>query len=114
MVTIKDYKTFQKENGENFFALVVQGGLEAVKSKETKRTYFTAKTATVACTFDEETCLKLIGTEMPGKVVSVQVDSYEYSIPETGEIINLQHRNEYLNEEEAILNQNLETKAEIL
>ena len=83
MVTIKDYKTFQKENGENFFALVVQGGLEAVKSKETNRTYFTAKTATVACTFDEETCVNLIGTEMPGKIMKVDVEPYEYAIPDT-------------------------------
>ena len=114
MVTIKDYKTFQKENGENFFALVVQGGLEAVKSKETNRTYFTAKTATVACTFDEETCVNLIGTEMPGKIMKVDVEPYEYAIPDTGEVIRLTHRNEYVSDEEAVIKEHVAEEAAVL
>ena len=113
MVTIKDYKTFQKESGEKFFALVVQGGLEAVKSKETNRTYFTVKTATVACTFDDKTCEKLIGTEMPGKILKVEVDPYEFVIPQTGEAIQLSHRNEYVSDEDAVIIEQLE-ESEVL
>lgn len=113
MVTIVDYKTYQKENGENFYALVVQGGLEAVKSKETNRTYFTARTARVACTFGEEMCEKLIGTEMPGSIKKVEVESYEFAIPETGEIIKLQHRNEYVGEE-SIIENNVQREVAIL
>jgi hypothetical protein len=103
MVTIVDYKTYQKENGEDFHALVVQGGLEAVKSKETNRVYFTAKTARVSCTFGEEMCKKLLGTEMPGSIAKIEVDPYEYAIPDTGEIIHLSHRNEYVSEEDAVI-----------
>lgn len=114
MVTIVDYKTYQKEDGENFYALVVQGGLEAVKSKKTKRTYFTARTARVACTFGEQMCQKLVGTEMPGSIRKIEVEPYEFSIPETGEIIELQHRNEYVGEEEAIIDDNVEKEAAIL
>lgn len=114
MVTIVDYKTYQKEDGENFYALVVQGGLEAVKSKQTDRTYFTARTARVACTFGEQMCQKLVGTEMPGSIRKVEVDPYEFAIPDTGEIIKLQHRNEYVGEEEGIIKDNVEKEATIL
>ena len=114
MVTIVDYKTYQNENGENFYALVVQGGLEAVKSKETNRTYFTARTARVACTFGEEMCKKLMGIEMQGSIRKVEVESYEFAIPETGEIIKLQHRNEYVGEEESIIENNVQREAAIL
>ena len=113
MVTIVDYKAYQKEDGEKFYALVVEGDLEAVKSKETGRLYFTAKTANVSCTFGENTCKKLIGTEMPGRIVKVEVDPYEYAIPDTGEIIQLRHRNQYVSEEEAIINENVEAASAV-
>ncbi len=113
MVTIVDYKTYQKENGENFYALVVQGGLEAVKSKQTDRTYFTARAARVGCTFGEEMCKKLIGTEMPGSIRKVDVDPYDYAIPDTGEIIKLQHRNEYVGEEESIILDNVQKESTV-
>ena len=103
MVTIVDYKTYERENGEQFYALVVQGGVEPVKSQKTGRTYFTARTARVSCTFGEETCAKLLGNEMPGKIIRVDVDPYEYAIPDTGEIIHLSHRNEYVSEEDAVI-----------
>jgi hypothetical protein len=32
---------------------------------------------------------------MPGAIVKVECDSYEYTLPETGEIIHLTHRYEY-------------------
>ena len=37
MVTIADYKTYQREDGTDFYVLVVQGEVEAVQSKETGR-----------------------------------------------------------------------------
>lgn len=110
MVKIVDYKTYQKEDGTEFFALVVQGGLEAVKSQETNRTYFTARTAKVPCTFNELTCQGLVGSELPGSIQKVEVEPYEYAIPETGELISLSHRNEYIGEEEKIIKDNLVEK----
>ncbi|NRB58316.1 MAG: hypothetical protein HRU50_00070 [Winogradskyella sp.] len=100
MVKIIDYKTYRREDGSEFHSLLVQGGIEAVKSKHTDRTYLTIRQARVACTFDEETCQNLIGTEMPGKIEKVEVQPYEYAIPKTGEIITLSHRYEYLGEDE--------------
>ena len=67
MVTIKDYKTITKDDGEKFFALIVEGGIEPVISQRTGRTYFTARTATVPTTFGEETwsSLSLLHPMMP-------------------------------------------------
>lgn len=95
MVKIIDYKKRTTKSGDDFFVLVLQGGVVPVRSQQTDRVYFTAKTATAACTFDEETCQQVIGTQFPGEIVKVETEPYEYAIPETGEIIELSHRWEY-------------------
>lgn len=107
MVTIIDFKTFTKDNGENFYGLVVQGGIEATRSLQSGTMYFTAKTATVPTTFNEATCKSLIGTTLDGSVKKVECDSYDYTIKDTGEIIQLSHRYEYITNEEEILHKNL-------
>lgn len=107
MVQITDYKVYKKENGEEFFSLIVQGGVEAVVSKETGRTYLTARTARVSCTFNETTCLSLIGTSLPGKIVQLEVEPYEFTIEETGEVIQRNHRYEYMSDENAIIAENV-------
>jgi hypothetical protein len=107
MVKIVDFKTYQKEDGTEFFALVVQGGIEAVKSKETQRTYFTARTVNVSCTFNQSTCESLIGTDFPGSIRKVEVEPYQYAIPDTGELITLTHHFEYVSEEQGIVKDNV-------
>lgn len=37
MVTIVDYKGYQREDGTEFFQLIIQGGVEAVRSQEKGR-----------------------------------------------------------------------------
>lgn len=107
MVTIVNFKTFTKENGDEFFGLVVQGGIEVVKSQQTGKTYFTAKTATVPTTFNEQTCMGLIGTTLDGHVQKVECDPYDYTVQETGEVVELYHRYEYVSEEDYAININL-------
>lgn len=110
MVTIVDFKTFEKENGEKFHSLVVQGGLEAVKSQQTGKTYFTSKTVNVPTTFDALTCQSLIGNKIEGCVKKVETDPYEYTVKETGEIIVLTHNYEYVSEEDFIVDNNVVQK----
>ncbi len=110
MVKIVDYKTYQKEDGTEFYALVVQGGVEVVKSQETNRTYLTANTVSVPCTFNEITCQSLAGQDLPGVIKKVEVEPYEYTIPDTGEIITLSHRRQYMDDDEAIIMDNLVQK----
>ena len=44
---------------------------------------------------------------MPGTIKKVTVDPYEFTIRETGEIIKMSHRYEYLSEEESIIENNV-------
>jgi len=92
MVTIVDFKERTSKDDEQFFVLILQGGLEMVKSKETGRFYATAKRASISSTFDENTCKSLIGSTFPGSIQREECSDYEYVIPETGEVLNLQHR----------------------
>jgi len=96
MVTVKEIKKAENAKGEEFFMLVVESGAMAVKSKKTGRVYFTAKTAFVSTTFDEKTASSLIGEEFEGTIRKVICEPYEYTIKETGEIIEMTHRWEYV------------------
>ena len=96
MVTVKEIKKAENSKGEEFFGLIVQSGAMSVKSKKTGRVYFTAKTAFVSTTFDEKTASSLIGMEFEGTIRKVQTDPYEYTIKDTGEIIEMSHRWEYV------------------
>ncbi len=107
MVTIVDYKNYEREDGTEFNILVVQGGVEAVKSQTTGKTYLTARQARVGSTFDEVTCKMLIGTQLSGEVRKVQTDPYEYTVEDTGEIISLSHRYEYVDTDSEIVNDNV-------
>lgn len=110
MVKIVDFKTYQRNDGSEFCALVVQGGIEAVKSQETNRMYFTARTVNVPCTFSESTCKALIGSDFLGSIQKVEVEPYDYTIPNTGEVVTLTHSYQYVDEKESILNDNVVEK----
>ena len=103
MVSVIGYQSVEKENGEDFLMLVLQGGIEAVKSQATGKMYFTARTVKVPATFDEATCKSLIGSQFEGTIVKVPSDSYEYTIKETGEIVTINHRYEFVTGVDAIL-----------
>ena len=108
MVTIIDYKaSVNKDTGEEFYSLIVQGGVESVKSRETGQNYLTARKAYVTSTFNEITCKGLIGSQIPGQVVRIDSEPYDYEIPDTGEIITLSHQYRFMDEEEAMVNQNV-------
>jgi hypothetical protein len=99
MVRIINFKKYTNDDGEVFFVLELQGGIEMVKSQQTGRFYATARKVTIPSTFDEMTCKSLVGTELPGRIVKAETDPYEYTIKETGEVIELSHRYEYQSEE---------------
>jgi hypothetical protein len=102
MVTITDYSKRVNSEGEEFYALIVQGDLELVKSQQTGRYYATSKKASLPSTFNEETCKSLIGQKLPGSIMRVDCDPYDFKIPEREEIITLSHRWEYSRESESI------------
>lgn len=95
MVKIVGYKQSQTEDGKVFNKLQLQGAPEAVQSKNTGKFYLTARTCYIPSTFDDEACKSLIGSVMAGTVEKVETEPYEYTVPETGEIIMLEHQWQY-------------------
>lgn len=92
MVTISGYAERKSADGNKFYALILQGGMELVLSESSGRYYATAKQASITSTFDEKTCQGLVGTKLPGRVTKVVTEPFEYTVQESGEIILLNHR----------------------
>jgi len=113
MVTVIDFKKREMENDDPFFVLVLQGGIEPIRSAQTGKIYFTAKTATVPATFDEDTCASLIGTEFPGTIQKEKCEPYEYVIDETGEVIEVSHRNVYVDDDLELFKENVVDEMEV-
>jgi hypothetical protein len=95
MVKIIATKISLNKDGKSFVSLKLQGDPEFVQSQQTGKMYITAKTCSIASTFDEATAASLIGKELPGTVERVPSEPYEYTIEATGEVITLTHRYEY-------------------
>lgn len=110
MVTIVDSRSMENLEGETFFGLVVQGGIEAVKSAQSGRMYFTSRKATVPTTFNEVMCKSLVGTTMKGSIKKVECDPFDYTIAETGEVIQLEHRYEYVTEDSEIISSHVQSE----
>jgi hypothetical protein len=102
MVTIIDFMKRKNLKGEEFNALVLVSGIELVKSHVTGRYYATVKKASIPSTFDEATCRSLIGTQIPGSIQRVESESFEFTVPSSGEVLTLNHRWVYLKEGETI------------
>ena len=114
MVTVVDYKERSSDEYGEFFVLVVQDGVQIVKSRSSGNPYFTSKRATVPTTFDEEQCKSLIGHEFPGRIETEECETYEYYSEETGESIMLNHRNVYVDEEITTENSALIAEEEVM
>lgn len=100
MVKITAFETRKNAVGEAFIALILQGDLVLVQSSESGKWYGTAKKTSITSTFTEEEAKALVGREIPGRIAKVPCEEYEYTIEETGEVITLEHRWEFLPEGE--------------
>ena len=102
MVTVVEYAERQRKDGTLFYALILQGGLSLVQSKNTGNFYATVKKCSIPSTFDEETAKAMVGEQVPGSVQKKQCEAYEWTNKETGEVIELSHRWVYVPEGETI------------
>ena len=96
MVRIINYRLSKNSEGREFVSLKLQGGVEAIQSQQTGRFYLTAKTCHISSTLDETTAKGLVGSEISGSVARVACEPYEYTVKDTGEVLTLGHRYEYL------------------
>jgi hypothetical protein len=96
MLTIINFEKRQSSSGKEFFSLILQGGVEMVRSAETGQYYATIKRCSVTSTLDEEACKAMLGEQLEGKIEKVQCTPYEFVIPQTGEVVELSHRWSYV------------------
>lgn len=95
MITITNYNIRSRKDGTPFVTLEVTGGLEFIQSATTGKFYATVRKCSIPCTFDELVAKSLIGSTMPGQIVRVEAEAYEYTNPRTGEVMILQHTYAY-------------------
>ncbi|MFZ4560339.1 MAG: hypothetical protein ACOYOD_09100 [Saprospiraceae bacterium] len=91
MVTVTDVAIRNNKEGKEFVALVLQGGMELVKSQNTGLFYATARKTSIPSTFTLEVAKSLIGSQIPGTIQRIEVPEYTFVIPETGEMVQLTH-----------------------
>lgn len=96
MVKIINYKKRQTEDGREFFVLEISAGVEIIQSQNTGNFYASLKRTFIPCSFDEPTCIALIGSEIGDSIEKVECEPYQYVNKETGEITVLYHRYSYV------------------
>lgn len=77
-------------------ALELHGDVMLIQSSKTGRFYATAKRCFISSTFDEATANAIVGTKLAGSIEKVECDPYDYTVPETGEIVELSHTYTYV------------------
>jgi hypothetical protein len=98
MVTVKNVHSREGDRGK-FMSLELTGDAELVHSQNTGRFYATVRRSFISSTFDEETANALVGTKFKGSIVRVEAEACDFTIRETGEVIKLAHRWDYVPEE---------------
>jgi hypothetical protein len=106
MLTVTNYQQRSSKEEKPYFALELQSDdIEFVISQTTGRHYMTARKCWISSTFNEAMCQKMIGKSMVGSIAKVECEPYEYTIPETGEVITRQHRYDYSPTEQSSMEQ---------
>ena len=95
MVQVTGFVERQRKDGSQFIALEITGGLELVQSSSSGSFYATVRKCTIPSTFSVEIAKSLIGTQIPGNIVKVEVDGYDYINIRTGEMMKLHHSYAY-------------------
>ena len=96
MLTITSYSNrTSSQDGSQYFALELTSDDPEIVLSKTGKYYVTTKKCYMSSTFPEPVCKAMLGKQIPGFISKVECDPYEFTIPETGEIITRQHRYEY-------------------
>ena len=95
MVKITNFFNVETKDGKNFISLELTGSIELVQSQSTGKFYATIRKCRIPSTFSEEIAKTMLGQELEGEIVRVQVDAYQFANKQTGEIMTLQHSYAY-------------------
>ena len=95
MVTITNFYEVERKDGTKFISLELTGQAELIQSQTTGKWYATVRKARVPSTFDTTVAKSLVGQQLPGEIVKVICQPYEYINQRTGEVMVLQHSYAY-------------------
>jgi len=95
MVKVKTALLREGKEGKSFVSLELTGDIELVQSQNTGRFYATTKRCFISSTFDLETAQSFVGKTLPGKIVRALCEPYEYTVPESGEVVMLGYTYQY-------------------
>ena len=95
MVQVTNFQEKETKEGRKFISLELTGGLELVQSQTTGKFYATVRKCRIPSTFDANVAKMMVGQQLDGEVVRIQVDPYEFVSPTTGEVLQLQHSYAY-------------------
>ncbi|MBL7789854.1 MAG: hypothetical protein JNL75_08525 [Chitinophagales bacterium] len=92
MVKISNYFERQTEDGKKFYVLEISGKAELKASKTSGNFYVSVRKTTIPATFGEETCKSMVGQNLPGSIVKVEVEPYEVVNTDSGEVTTQNQR----------------------
>lgn len=97
MVTVTGYSLRQQKEGDkkHYISLDLEGDIEMVQSQNSGRFYATVRRCAISSTFDEATAARMVGKQMTGSIERVPCEPYDYTMPETGEVVKMGYRWDY-------------------
>lgn len=97
MVTVTGYSLRQQKEGDkkHYISLDLEGDIEMVQSQNSGRFYATVRRCAISSTFDEATAARMVGKQMAGTIERVPCEPYDYTMPETGEVVKMGYRWDY-------------------
>ncbi|WP_242927349.1 hypothetical protein [Pontibacter vulgaris] len=91
MVTVTNFVKRTSGDGKQFNALILQGDVEMILSKQSGRYYATARTCSITSTLDDVVCQALVGKQLPGTIEKMESEPYDYKVPNSDEVITLNY-----------------------
>ena len=95
MVTITNFYEVGRKDGSTFISLEISGQVELIQSQTTGKWYATVRKCRIPSTFDANVAQAMIGQRLPGEIVKVICEPYEFTNKRTGEVLKLQHSYAY-------------------
>ena len=95
MVTVSNFHKVEKKDGTSFISLELTGDLELIQSQTTGNFYANVSRCRIPSTFNANIAQAMIGKQLEGDVVRVEVPMYEFLNKRTGELMQLQHSYAY-------------------
>lgn len=95
MVTITNFYEAQRKDGSKFISLELTGSAELIQSQTSGNWYATVRKCRIPSTFDANVAQAMVGQRLPGEIVKVICEPYDFVNKQTGEVMKLQHSYAY-------------------